>query len=154
MDATLFLAPSVTSLRKFSRFSAVQQRLPVQQRRRTSAHKNNTLRTEKSSFKHRKDKGIHQRTRCVESPLRHSSFFYVHQRPFHAQNAPSMSIEIHQNPLLSTNFAVSFAVKEDLEKAVYKGVFRALTELKSAHSSPSVVLQPYLDLVRSLLILR
>jgi len=51
----------------------VQQ--PVQQRRRTSAIKHNTLRTEKSHFKHAKDKGEHQRTRHVESPLRHVEYF-------------------------------------------------------------------------------
>jgi hypothetical protein len=35
-----------------------------------------------------------------------------------AQNAPPTSTEIHQNPLLSTGFAVSFAVKDDREKAL------------------------------------
>ena len=84
--------------------TAVQQ--PIQQRRRTSAIKHNTQRTEKSRFKHKKDTGEHQRTTQVESPLRHSSFFYVHQRPFQAQNVAPMSTEIHQNPLLSIGFAV------------------------------------------------
>jgi hypothetical protein len=31
-----------------------------------------------------------------------------------------MSTEIRQNPLLSTGFAVSFAVKDDREKAVFE----------------------------------
>jgi len=33
-----------------------------------------------------------------------------------------MSAAIHQNPLLSTGFAVSFAVNVDREKAVLKGL--------------------------------
>jgi hypothetical protein len=35
----------------------------------------------------------------------------IHRRPFQAQNAPQVSTEIHQNPLLFTGFTVSFAVK-------------------------------------------
>jgi hypothetical protein len=50
--------------------NAVQQ--PVQQRRRTSAKNNNTQRTERSSFQHTMHTGEHQRTGCVESPLRHA----------------------------------------------------------------------------------
>lgn len=53
--------------------NAVQQ--PIQQRRRTSAKIQNTQRTEQSCFKHKKDKGEHQRTTQVESPLRQSEFF-------------------------------------------------------------------------------
>jgi hypothetical protein len=45
----------------------------------------------------------------------------VHQRPFQAQKGPSMSTTIHQNLLLSIGFAVSFAVKNDQEKSVFKG---------------------------------
>ncbi len=52
----------------------------------------------------------------------------VHQRPLQAQKAPPVSIEIHQNPLLSTGFAVSFAVKVDREKAVYERLSRASTQ--------------------------
>jgi hypothetical protein len=42
----------------------------------------------------------------------------ITQRPFQAQNTPPLSTEIHQNPLLSVGFAVSFAVKVDREKAL------------------------------------
>ncbi len=48
----------------------------------------------------------------------------VHQRPFQAQKALSMSTEIHQNTLLSTGFAVSFAVKNDRENAVLERLAR------------------------------
>src|SRR6266849_1395118 len=53
--------------------NAVQQ--PIQKRRRTSAKNNSTQRTEPSCFKHKKDKGKHQRTTQVESPLRHAEYF-------------------------------------------------------------------------------
>jgi hypothetical protein len=51
---------------------AVQQ--PVQQRRRASAIKNITLRTENSRFKHKKNKCEHQRTTLVESPFGSSEY--------------------------------------------------------------------------------
>ena len=43
---------------------------PVQQRRRTSAIKQSSQRTVKSHCNHGKDSSEHQRTTCVESPLR------------------------------------------------------------------------------------
>src|SRR6266705_2390773 len=52
--------------------NAVQQ--PVQQRRRTSAIKQSTQRTEHGYFKHKMDTGDHQRTTYVESPLRHAEY--------------------------------------------------------------------------------
>jgi hypothetical protein len=53
--------------------NAVQQ--PVQQRRQTSAKKDNTLWTVKGLFKHGKDTDEHRRTRHVESPLRQFRVF-------------------------------------------------------------------------------
>ena len=91
--------------------NTVQQ--PIQQRRRTSAINSNTLRTEKSHFKHKMDKSEHQRTTHVESPLRHFLFFAVHRCIPAAPEANQLSTAIHGNPLLSTGFAVSFAVKGD-----------------------------------------
>ena len=91
--------------------NAVQQ--PIQQRRRTSAKNNNTQRTEHSCFKHKKDKDERQRTSQVESPLRHYSFTAIHRSLPPAPEANRMSTPIHRNPLLSTGFAVSFAVKGD-----------------------------------------
>jgi len=38
-----------------------------------------------------------------------------------------MFAAIHQNPLLSTGFAVSFAVKKDQEKAVFERLAWRLT---------------------------
>jgi hypothetical protein len=67
-------ALSLKALNTAVQENAVQQ--PVQQRRRTSAHKNNTLRTVKSHFKHRTDKGEHQRTMHVESPFGMPSFYF------------------------------------------------------------------------------
>ncbi len=48
----------------------------------------------------------------------------VHQRPFQAQIAPPMSIEINQNLLLSTGFAV----KNDRERAVLERLSRTLMQ--------------------------
>jgi hypothetical protein len=66
-------APSLKASNTAVQHLLVQQ--PVQQRRRTSAKNNNTLRTEKSHFEHTMDMGEHQRTGCVESPLRQCRVF-------------------------------------------------------------------------------
>jgi hypothetical protein len=42
--------------------------------------------------------------------------------------ASLMFTEIHQIPLLSVGFAVSFAVKRERENAVFKGLFRTLMQ--------------------------
>ncbi len=110
------------------RFSntAVQRLLvqqPVQQRRRTSAIKQNTQRTEHGCFQHKMDRGEHQRTTYVESPLRHYLFTTIHRCLPPAPQANRISTVIHRNLLLSTGFAVSFAVKGD-RKMPCGSVFR------------------------------
>jgi hypothetical protein len=50
----------------------------------------------------------------------------VHQCPFQAQKTPLMSTEIHQNPLLSTRFAV----RENREKTVLERLSRTLMQYK------------------------
>ena len=84
--------------------NAVQQ--PVQQRRQTTTINNNTLRTEKSRFKHKEDTGEHQQTTCVESPLRHYTFFFVHigppvsvlrsKCPSNVRRNPPKSVVVHR----------------------------------------------------------
>ena len=43
-------------------------------------------------------------------PPRHSSLFYIHQCPFQVQKAPLTTTEIHQNPLLFSNWGTIVAI--------------------------------------------
>ena len=75
------------------------------------------LKAQELDEKHRKAKDLVEQNywyiHRAESPLRHYSSPEVHRCLPRAPQANRMSSLIHGNPLLSTGFAVSFAVKGD-----------------------------------------